>query len=36
MDLYDGKPFVAEAVSVLAPFFQSRLKASATAKQAAE
>lgn len=36
MDLYDGKPFVAEAVSVLAPFFQSRLQASAAAKQAAE
>ena len=36
MDLYDGRAFVAEAVSVLAPFFQSRLKATAPAKQAAE
>lgn len=36
MALYDGKPYVAEAVSVLAPFFQSRLKASAAARQAAE
>lgn len=25
MDLYDGKPFVAEAVSVLVPFFQEHL-----------
>ncbi|MBX9873566.1 MULTISPECIES: alpha/beta hydrolase [Bosea] len=25
MDLYDGKPFVTEAVSVLAPFFQKNL-----------
>jgi len=36
MDLYDGKLYVAEAVSVLTPFFQSRLKASKTARQAAE
>ena len=36
MDLYDGKPYVAEAVSVLTPFFQSRLKVSAAARQAAE
>lgn len=35
MDLYDGRPFVAEAVSVLAPFFQNKLKASSAVKQAA-
>lgn len=35
MDLYDGQKFVDEAVSVLAPFFQTKLSAAATA-QAAE
>lgn len=36
MDLYDGQKFVDEAVSVLAPFFQTKLSADVTAKQAAE
>ena len=36
MDLYDGKPQVAEAVSALAPFFRAKLSAAASAKQAAE
>jgi len=35
MDLYDGQKFVDEAVLVLAPFFQTKLSAAATA-QAAE
>ncbi|MEZ5764655.1 MAG: alpha/beta hydrolase [Xanthobacteraceae bacterium] len=35
MDLYDGKTFVDEAVSVLAPFFKTKLK-DAAVKQAAE
>ncbi|MGD9477729.1 alpha/beta hydrolase [Shinella sp. G-2] len=36
MDLYDGRKFVNEAVSVLAPFFRTKLSAGATAAQAAE
>lgn len=36
MDLYDGQKFVDEAVSVLAPFFLTKLSADVTAKQAAE
>ncbi len=36
MDLYDGQKFVEEAVSVLAPFFQSKLSVGVAAKQAAE
>lgn len=36
MDLYDGQKFVDEAISVLAPFFQTKLSAGVTAKQAAE
>jgi len=35
MDLYDGKAFVDEAVSVLAPFFKAKLKGAAV-RQAAE
>lgn len=36
MDLYDGQRFVDEAVSVLAPFFQTKLSADVATKQAAE
>lgn len=36
MDLYDGQKFVDEAVSVLAPFFRTKLSADVTTKQAAE
>ncbi|MBB3316675.1 hypothetical protein FHT77_002556 [Rhizobium sp. BK181] len=36
MELYDGEKYVGEAVSVLAPFFQEKLVANATASQAAE
>jgi fermentation-respiration switch protein FrsA (DUF1100 family) len=36
MDLYDGRAFVEEAVSVLAPFFKAKLSAHATVAQAAE
>ncbi|MGE0283665.1 MAG: alpha/beta hydrolase [Rhizobiaceae bacterium] len=35
MDLYDGQKFVDEAVSVLAPFFQTRLSTDVIAKQVA-
>ena len=36
MELYDDQKFVDEAVLVLAPFFQTKLSAGATAKQAAK
>ncbi len=36
MDLYDGQPYVAEALSVLAPFFTEKLAGGDTARQAAE
>ncbi|WP_349366805.1 MAG: alpha/beta hydrolase [Nitratireductor rhodophyticola] len=36
MDLYDGQRFVDEAVSVLAPFFQTKLSADVATKQGAE
>lgn len=36
MELYDGRKYVDEAVSVLAPFFQRKLSAAETAKVAAE
>lgn len=36
MDLYDGQRFVDQAVSVLAPFFRTKLSADVTTKQAAE
>ncbi|QEN85641.1 alpha/beta hydrolase [Labrys sp. KNU-23] len=36
MDLYDREKFVDEAISVLVPFFQSKLFAEVTTKQAAE
>ncbi|HEX7881636.1 MAG TPA: alpha/beta hydrolase [Afipia sp.] len=36
MDLYDGQKFVDEAISVLAPFFQTKLSVDVTAKQAAK
>lgn len=35
MDLYDGRAFVDEAVSVLAPFFRAKLSVDATSAQAA-
>jgi hypothetical protein len=35
MELYDGETYVAEAVSVLAPFFKSRLAATEDSKTAA-
>lgn len=35
MDLYDGEKFVAEAVSVLAPFFRTKLSADSATAQAA-
>lgn len=36
MELYDGEKYVDEAVSVLAPFFQTKLSAGAMTRQAAE
>ncbi|WP_212311583.1 alpha/beta hydrolase [Agrobacterium tumefaciens] len=36
MELYDGETYVDEAVSVLAPFFQTKLATDAVARQAAE
>ena len=36
MDLYDGRKFVEEAVSVLAPFFTAKLAANAAVLRAAE
>lgn len=36
MDLYDGQLYVAEALSVLAPFFTEKLAGGDTARQAAE
>src|SRR5262245_5605611 len=36
MELYDGDNYVDEAISVLAPFFQTKLAADAMARQAAE